>query len=123
MPLFPGGPPTLSAEVRYRRLDAYQRHADICKVLTDPKRLMILDALRGREMAVGAIAEELQINLANASQHLGILRSAALVTGRRSGTSVLYRLTEPKIAEACDIIDAIVRSRDPGALPAPHAVP
>ncbi|MGA9776286.1 MAG: metalloregulator ArsR/SmtB family transcription factor [Candidatus Dormiibacterota bacterium] len=93
------------------RQAAYQRHAEICKVLTDPKRLMILDALRAEELSVGQLAELLGASLANVSQHLGVLRSAALVGTRRSGTTVRYRLTEPRIAEACDIIDAIVGSR------------
>ncbi|MGC8474405.1 MAG: ArsR/SmtB family transcription factor [Candidatus Dormibacteria bacterium] len=93
------------------RQDAYRRHAEICKVLTDPKRLMLLDALRFRELSVGQLADLLGITLANCSQHLSVLRSALLVDSRHQGTTVLYRLTEPRIAEACDIIEAIVGSR------------
>ena len=93
------------------RQDTYRRHAEICKVLTDPKRLMLLDALRAEELSVGQLAERLGITLANCSQHLSVLRSALLVDSRRQGTTVLYRLTEPRIAEACDIIEAIVGSR------------
>ncbi len=92
---------------------AYRRHAEICKVLTDPKRLMLLDALREQELSVGQLAELLGITLANASQHLSVLRSALLVSSRRHGTTVLYRLTEPRITDACDIIEAIVGSRGP----------
>jgi DNA-binding transcriptional ArsR family regulator len=93
------------------RQEAYRLHAEICKVLTDPKRLMLLDALRAEELSVGRLAEVLGITLANCSQHLSVLRSARLVDSRRQGTTVLYRLTEPRIAEACDIIGAIVGSR------------
>ena len=93
------------------RQDTYRRHAEICKVLTDPKRLMLLDALRAQELSVGQLADRLGITLANCSQHLSVLRSALLVDSRRQGTTVLYRLTEPRIAEACDIIEAIVGSR------------
>ena len=91
--------------------DPYRLHADICKVLTDPKRLMILEALRDGEQSVGALAGRLAATLANASQHLTVLRSAGLVEARRSGTTVHYRLSEPRITEACDIIRAIVASR------------
>ncbi len=91
----------------------------MCKVLTDPKRLMLLDALRAEELSVGQLADLLGISLANCSQHLSVLRSALLVDSRRHGTTVLYRLTEPRIAEACDIIEAIVGSRRiPGGAPA-----
>jgi DNA-binding transcriptional ArsR family regulator len=92
-------------------LERYRLHAEICKVLTDPKRLMLLDTLRGGERSVGELALALGVSLANASQHLAVLRSAGLVDGRRTGTTVNYRLAEPAIATACDIIHAIVTRR------------
>ena len=72
---------------------------------------MLLDALRADELSVGQLADRLEITLANASQHLSVLRSALLVDSRRQGTTILYRLTEPRISEACDIIDASVGGR------------
>ena len=92
-------------------LATYRAHADLCKVLTDPKRLMVLDALRAGERSVGELAAVLGITLPNASQHLAVLRTAGLVDGRRAGTNVLYRLAEPGIVEACDLIHAIVERR------------
>jgi len=92
-------------------LERYRLHAEVCKVLTDPKRLMLLDTLRGGERSVGELAVAIGVTLPNASQHLAVLRAAGLVDGRRSGTTVTYRLAEPAIAEACDIIDAIVTRR------------
>lgn len=92
-------------------LERYRLHADICKVLTDPKRLMLLDALRGGERSVGELAARLGTTLPNASQHLAVLRGAGLVAGRRTGTTVRYRLAEPAIIDACDVIHAIVERR------------
>lgn len=89
----------------------YRLHAEICKVLTDPKRLMLLDALRGGERSVGQLAEAIGVALPSASQHLSVLRGTGLVDARRSGTTVFYRLVEPAIVEACDVIDRIVRRR------------
>ena len=60
----------------YRDPERYRLHAEVCRVLTDPKRLMLLDVLRDGEYSVGDLAEELGCNLANASQHLAVLRSA-----------------------------------------------
>ena len=91
--------------------ERYRMHADLCKVLTDPKRLMILDALRGGDRSVGELAETLGIALPNASQHLAVLRNAGLVEGRRVGTTILYRLAEPTIVDACDIVQRIVERR------------
>ncbi len=89
----------------------YRLHAAVCKVLTDPKRLMLLDTLRGGERSVGELADAIGVALPNASQHLAVLRGAGLVEGRRNGTTVTYRLAEPAIVEACDIIHAIVTRR------------
>jgi len=92
-------------------LDRFRLHAEICKVLTDPKRLMLLAALRHGGRTVGELAETIGTSLPNASQHLAVLRSAGLVDGRREGASVRYRVAEPAILEACDIVDRIVERR------------
>lgn len=96
----------------------YRQHADLCKVLTDPKRLLLIDALRHAERCVGDLAEEIGMSLPNASQHLSVLRHAGLVAARREGTTVHYRLVEPRIAEACDLVHQIVADRRAGAAPA-----
>lgn len=100
-------------------LDLFRLHAEICKVLTDPKRLMILDGLRTGDRSVGELAEQIGVTLANTSQHLAVLRAAGLVDGRRSGTTVVYRLAEPAILEACDVIHAIVERRLAGPASSP----
>jgi DNA-binding transcriptional ArsR family regulator len=92
-------------------LERYRLHAEICKVLTDPKRLMLIDALRAGDRSVGDLAESIGVTLPNASQHLAVLRAAGLVDGRRAGTAVVYRLAEPGIVAACDVIHAIVDRR------------
>jgi len=97
--------------IELRDPDHYRRHAEICRVLTDPKRLMLLDALRTGPAAVGTLADAIGVSLPNASQHLAVLRNAGLVEGRRNGTSIAYELVEPAIVEACRIIDGIVEHR------------
>lgn len=91
--------------------ERYRIHAELCKVLTDPKRLMILDALRHEERSVSDIAEAIGVTLPNASQHLAVMRHAGLVEGRRAGTTINYRLAEPTIVDACDIVQRIVTRR------------
>ncbi len=91
--------------------ERFRLHAEICKVLTDPKRLMLLDALRAGERSVGDLAAHIGSSLPNASQHLAVLRGAGLVEPRRTGTVVMYRLSEPEILGACDVVGRIVRRR------------
>jgi DNA-binding transcriptional ArsR family regulator len=105
--------------------ERYRLHAGVCRVLTDPKRLMLLDVLREGERSVGELAEELGCAMPNASQHLGVLRSAGLVATRRDGNTIRYRLAEPEIVAACDAIHRIVGRRMgllAGAAPSPEAV-
>ena len=103
-------------------LDRYRLHAELCKVLTDPKRLALLNALRSGERSVGELAGTIRSTLANTSQHLAVMRSAGLVEGTRDGTTVRYRLAEPAIIAACDIVSGIVERRR-GRRPAPIASP
>jgi DNA-binding transcriptional ArsR family regulator len=95
----------------YRDPERYRLHAEVCRVPTDPKTLMLLDALREGEHSVGDLAEELGCNLANASQHLVVLRSAGLVATRRSGATIPSRLAEPGLVEACNAIHGVVGRR------------
>jgi ArsR family transcriptional regulator, virulence genes transcriptional regulator len=98
-------------EDRRREAEAFRIHAELCKSLTDPKRLMILQALRAGERSVGDLADTLGMTLANASQHLSVMRHAEMVATRRDGTTVFYSLAEPRIVEACDIVHQIVLDR------------
>ena len=97
--------------VTSREAEAFRLHAELCKVLTDPKRLMILQALRSAERSVGDLAEMVGISLPNASQHLSVMRHSGLVATRRDGTTVFYSLAEPRIAQACDIVHQIALER------------
>lgn len=93
------------------QLDRYHAAAAICRSLTDPKRLALLDLLRNGERSAGELAESVGCTLANASQHLAILRYAGLVETRRRGTSILYRLALPEILDACDTVARLVTAR------------
>ena len=79
-------------------------HASICKGLADPKRLLIIDALRDGPLSVTELCETLDLPQSNVSQHLAILRDKGLVTSRRDGQFVYYSLTSNKLVEAMDLL-------------------
>jgi ArsR family transcriptional regulator len=81
-----------------------QLHASVCKGLADPKRLLIINALRHEERSVGELCETLHLPQANVSQHLAVLRDKGLVVSRRDGQRVYYRVSSPKINEALDLL-------------------
>jgi ArsR family transcriptional regulator len=90
----------------------YERRARICQVLADAKRLRLIDALRDEaEKSVGELAEVISATYPNVSQHLNVMRDAGLVTSRRDGTTVYYRLAYPQITQACDIVTSVLRAQ------------
>ncbi len=80
----------------------YSIHADICKTLTHPIRLEILDALRDGEKTVTQLVEMLEAAQSTVSRHLGVMRSSGVVSTRRDGVSVYYSLSSPHIIAAYD---------------------
>jgi rhodanese-related sulfurtransferase/DNA-binding transcriptional ArsR family regulator len=68
--------------------------ANVARAIGHPHRLEILEHLAQGERGVDALSSRLGLSIANASQHLQQLRRAGLVTSRREGKFVLYRLAD-----------------------------
>lgn len=90
--------------MRATREELFRLHAGVCKGLADPKRLLIIDALRDGERSVTDLCDELDIPQTNVSQHLAVLRDKGLVRSRKEGQWVYYSLTSPKIIVAVDLL-------------------
>ena len=88
--------------------DIFALHADVCKTLANPKRLMILALLAKGESSVGQIAEAIGAPLPNVSQHLTVLKSQNLVLTRKEGQMVYYRLADRRIIQACTLIRSVL---------------
>jgi len=86
----------------------YEMHAQICKVFTSPKRLEIINLLRDGEKTVNDLAEKTGVLQANVSQHLTVLRQNNVVTTRRDGANVYYKIANPKILQACDLMREVL---------------
>jgi ArsR family transcriptional regulator len=86
----------------------FELHTSICCTLAHPKHLEILSLLRQRELSVGEIADQMGISLANASQHLVILRDKQVVVTWREGVNVYYQISNPKIVQACGLMREVL---------------
>ena len=75
----------------------YAQFARIGKALASPQRLELLDLLAQGERTVENLAREAALTVANASQHLHVLRGARLVESRKEGLYVYYRLADPSV--------------------------
>jgi len=96
------------AKVAMTDLNLYKLHAGICNILSNPKRLEIIDTLRTREMSVTELADALDISQSNLSQHLAMMRQRGILTTRRKGLNVFYSLSNPKITQACDLMRQVL---------------
>ena len=86
----------------------FELHASICRTLAHPKRLEILNLLRLGELSVSEMAEQMGVSLANASQHLAVLRDKRVVLTRHEGVNVYYQISNPKIVQACDLMREVL---------------
>src|SRR2546429_2726876 len=77
----------------------YEQVARLGKAVSSPNRLELLDLLCQRERSVEALADEAEISVANASQHLKVLRAARLVESRKDGLYVTYRIAGTAVGE------------------------
>ena len=86
----------------------YELHASICKTLANPKRLQILNLLRNEEMTVNELASLMEIREANVSQQLSVMRQKGILVSRREGVNIYYRIANPKVIKACDIMREVL---------------
>lgn len=77
----------------------FDEFARVGQALSSGRRMEILDLLANGERSVDSLAHELGLSLANASQHLRLLRETGLVSSRREGTFVHYELSDTEVFE------------------------
>jgi DNA-binding transcriptional ArsR family regulator len=85
--------------------------AEALKVLCSPKRLDILHCLALGPMEVGRLAETLGLSQPNVSQHLAVMRAAGLVDSERVGREIRYRLSDPEVIVACNVMRGVLERR------------
>lgn len=86
----------------------YELQAEISKTLANPTRLAILHLLKDGEKTVNEIAQRLNVSQSNVSQHLAIMRQRQIVKTRKAGSTVYYRVSSPKISQACNMVREVL---------------
>jgi rhodanese-related sulfurtransferase len=90
----------------------YGQFARLGKALGNPYRLELLDLLAQSERTVESLAAETGATMANISQHLQILRNAGLVTARKEGLFVHYRIADPAVSTLCASLRTVAEKQD-----------
>lgn len=75
-----------------------------CQCFSNEKRLRILYLLKKQELSVGEIAEKTQLSPQNVSQHLRVMKDRMVVSSRKDGQTIYYRIANTKFVHGCDLI-------------------
>ena len=89
----------------------HEQLARIGRALGSPHRLVLLDLLAQGEKTVETLAERANYPIKNTSAHLRALRDARLVSTRRDGKFVRYRLAAPEVARFLHALRELGRER------------
>jgi len=85
--------------------------AEFFKALAHSARIRILDCLRDGEKSVNELSELLNLEQANVSQQLAVLRFRNIVSGRKSGSNVFYSVADPKLFKLLDVAREIFNNQ------------
>jgi ArsR family transcriptional regulator len=89
----------------------YERQAETCKTLANARRLEIIHILASGPREVGRLATEIGVSQPNVSQHLAVMKAAGIVEAERFGREIHYRLADPDVVVACDLMRGVLQRR------------
>lgn len=78
--------------------------AQVLRAVAHPIRLQVVELLATGEMCVGQISEALNEKQAITSQQLNIMKDKGLLTSRREGTKVFYRLENQNVTQVLNCV-------------------
>jgi ArsR family transcriptional regulator len=78
--------------------------AERFRILSEPARLGLMNALRQGERTVSDLVEATGLGQANASKHLQQLKAHGFVKRRKEGLYVYYRIADPEVFRLCDLM-------------------
>jgi DNA-binding transcriptional ArsR family regulator len=86
-----------------KALEALEQ-AEFCGILGNSHRIQIIWALRGCELTVSEIADEISASMQNTSQHLRLMKNTGLLQSRREGREIYYRIADTKFTRTCPVV-------------------
>jgi ArsR family transcriptional regulator len=88
----------------------FEKRAEIIKAMANAARLVIVEELSRNEKTVSALTELVNLDISTVSRHLLILRHAGIVSCRKNGNKVLYRLRTPCVLNFFDCVEKVINS-------------
>ena len=92
-------------------LDLYKMKAQVAKALSHESRLMIIDALKEKDMCVYDLTKLVGADQSTVSKHLSVLKGAGILEDRKQSNKVYYHLKTPCVLNFFDCALEVIRSR------------
>lgn len=86
------------------KLELFKRHAEMCSICSNEKRLMIMESIGDGEKSVGDIADHLGMSSQAVSQHLRLMRDRGIVVSIRQGRQIFYEIANDKFLRAFRLV-------------------
>jgi len=99
---------------RAAKTELFDQFAGVAGALASGRRAEIIDVLANGERTVEQLSRQVELSVANTSQHLQVLKEAGLVASTRDGNRVRYRLASPTVYEFWVALRALTAERAPG---------
>ena len=92
-------------------LNLYKMKAQVAKALSHESRLIIIDALKEKDMCVHDLTQLVGADQSTVSKHLSVLKGAGILEDRKQSNKVYYHLKTPCVINFFDCALEVIRSR------------
>ncbi len=89
----------------------FQLHAEVCKALAHGLRIEIIDVLGDSELGFMELQKKTTAAKSSLSQHLSVMVDKGILTQRKEGLNAYFKLSTPKVAEACRLMREVLIER------------
>lgn len=88
--------------------------AEILKAIAQPTRMKIIDFLRDGERCVCEIFPAIDEEQSNTSRHLNMMQGCGILSRRKEGIKIMYRLKHPEVLEILELVSTILKKEITG---------
>ena len=89
----------------------YSLRAEVFKALSHPIRLKIVECISIGEKSAGEIVKHVEAEASNVSRHLALLKKAGIISDRKEGLNIYYRLEIPCVMDFFKCVNKVVKTR------------
>lgn len=93
-----------------RKEDYYKIRSEILKAMAHPSRLFIIEEISKGERCVCELTDMIGADISTVSKHLSVLKKSGIVTDRKQGTTIFYRLRVECIMDFMNCIDNVMKA-------------